>query len=150
MSDINKKESFLSLDIENIFENFIKPGVITREKTVAKGVTVEVKPLNPAELFSAEAEIKANNPRIAPDIIAKLRSASVLSYAVVSLNGVKIEKEGISQDDLIIRRAALYKQLMQTPMYVLQKMYEFYLEVVDEQRKLYENPKELNESLENF
>lgn len=147
---MDEESKEVSLDISNIFENFIKPGLFVDEREVVPGLSVRLKSLNTNELMSAEAEINAQNPMIPADIIVKLRGASILSHAIITLNGVEVEKENMTEKDISLRRYALYKKLLEMPTIVIEKMYRFYLEVVATQNKFFDFPDRLGKEIENF
>lgn len=141
-------EQNVNSDLTMIFENFIKPGVVVEEKEVVPGFKVKLKPLNTEELLIAESIM--HNEKAPADIVARVRGASILSRAIISLNGASIERDDFSEEDTRLRRALLYKQLLQLPAIVIHKTYKFYIECVNKQQDLYMNPQEVIEKVENF
>jgi hypothetical protein len=137
-------------ELANFFEGFLKEGVIIREKEVVPGFKVKLKVLNTEELLVAESILKNQNPHIPSDVVIKVRAASILSQAILKLNDMDVEREDLSDSENELRRRALYKQVLRMPALVIQKTYEFYVEAVQEQNALYEEPKKLGEKIENF
>lgn len=136
-------------DLINLFDNFIKPGVVIKEKEVIPGLTVKLKVLNTGELLTAESIIGLNKD-IPLDVAQKVRAAGILTYAIISINGVNIEREDASVEENRQRRVLLYNQLLQMPPFIIQKMYMLYLEAVKEQEQMYNNVEELKQNIENF
>lgn len=126
-----------SLDITNIFDNLIRDGYYSEEKEVIPGFKVKLRGLSTNEMFRAEAEVNEQNPNIPTDIVAKLRAAKMLAYAIISINGSLIEDSDMDKATVKARRAALYTQLVQSPPVFVTKTYEFYLEVVAKEYKHY-------------
>jgi hypothetical protein len=137
----------MSIDIENLFEGFIKPGLLIKEEEVAPGWKIKLKPLSAGDMIQAEMNITIKNPYILPDTIVKVRSASILSYAILAINDLNIESD--TEEATNARRSALFDQLLKLPGILIEKMYDFYVKVVNEQNKAYEN-KELAKDIENF
>lgn len=144
----NNKENELNKDLQLLFDGFIKEGKVIEEKEVVPGFKVKLKVLDTGELLAAEAIMSTSTAPV--DIVARVRAASILSQAIIELNDSTIEKEGMTESDIRIRRALLYKQLLKLPAVVVQKSYSFYIDCVNKQNKIYENPKETLENLENF
>lgn len=142
----NKTEQ--NQDLVFLFENFIKPGCVLKEKEVVPGFKVKLKALNTGELVMAEAI--ANSEKIPVDIVTKIRAASILSRAIVSINGVDIDIDGSTQEETTSRRSVLYTQLLNTPAIVVQRTYEFYISVVEEQNQRYTNAGQNLEDFQNF
>lgn len=142
----NKKE--MNEDLSMIFDTFIKNGEVQKEKEVVPGFKVKLKVLNTGELMTAESIMGRSS---APsDIVAKVRAASILSQAILSINGVVINREDYTIEETRRRRLALYQQLLKMPSVAIHKTYEFYIECVEEQNSKYENFKETTDKLEAF
>lgn len=141
----NKKleEKISGLDL--IFENFIKPGEFTEEKEVVPGFKIKVKPLNMGDLAIADLVLKEG---MSMDTATKMRSAKILSKAILSLNGHKIEGDTEAEESAI--RDALYKDILKLPVVVVQKAFEFYFEVSNKRDKFFTDPKQIEEAIENF
>lgn len=137
-------------ELSNFFENFLKEGIIIREKEVVPGFKVKLKVLNTEELLVAESILKNQNPHIPADVVIKVRAASILSQAILKLNDMDVERDDLPEDTNELRRRALYKQVLRMPALVIQKTYEFYVEAVQEQNALYDNPEKLGKKIENF
>lgn len=137
-----------NFDVVMLFDNFIKTGKLEKEKEVVPGMTIKLKPLNTSELIAAEAIMSYSS---APaDIVAKVRGASILSQAMISINGDIMASDNIDSEALRQRRIVLYQQILKLPPIVIQRMYEFYLEVVEEQKNKYENIEDTVRDIENF
>ena len=137
-------------DLLNFFEEFLKPGVVIKEKEVVDGFKIKLKVLNSEELLQAESILLNSNSTIPVDILHKVRAASILSQSILQLNGIVIDKEEAPKEEARLRRHELYKQILKMPAILVQKTYEFYIEAVNEQNSFYENGKESIEKIENF
>lgn len=135
-------------DLSLLFENFLKPGIVIKEKEIVPGYTLKVKPLGTGELLMAEAIM--DSAKAPSDIVAKVRGASILSQAIISINGLEIEPEGKTAEEIRLRRIELYAQLLKTPPVIVHKSYQFYISCVEEQNKKYENLDEVTKEVENF
>lgn len=135
-------------DLSMIFENFIKTGRVEKEKEIVKGFTIRLKVLNTGELLIAESIMNSNS---APaDIVARVRAASILSQALITLNGSKIERDDFTKEEIRIRRSLLYTELLKMPAMVIQKTYKFYIDCVEEQNSKYQDIPAMMEEIENF
>jgi hypothetical protein len=135
-------------DLSSFFESFIKKGQVTNEAEVVPGFKIKLKALSLGETLSAEAVMNIIE-NVPPDIINKVRCASILSRSLLEINGIPVENEGDTSEDIRKRRDGLYSNLMKMPAYVIQKAYDFYIKVVIEQSKIYSDG-ELGEKIENF
>ena len=142
----NPAESDLSL----FFENFIKTGIVTKEREIVPGFKVKLKVLNIGELMSAETISFQMNSDFPVDVVLKLRSASVLSQAILSVNGIEILKDSNTKQENRSRQNLLYRQLLDMPAYVIQKTYELYIEAVEEQNNIYKTANSVGDKIENF
>lgn len=131
-----------------LFDNFIKTGVIEKEKEIVEGFKIKLRVLNTGELLIAESIMKESTAPV--DIVARIRAASILSQSIISINGSKINRDDFSEMDVRKRRIVLYQQLLRMPAIVIQKTYEFYMECVNEQNSKYENFKETADEIRNF
>jgi hypothetical protein len=143
-----KAEENSSFDLDNIFDTFIKEGSITKEKEIVPGFRIKLKVLSVGELLSAEAAINAD--MMPMDVVVRARSARILSVALVSINGVDIERPSDTKEVVLERRNACYRKLLDMAPIVIQKAYEYYIELVKEQTAYYEKDKKLVEETENF
>lgn len=135
-------------DILNFFDNFLKPGVIIKEKEVVPGFKIKLKALNIEEMMIAESIIAAD--KMPNDILFKVRGASTLSQAIISMNDILIEHDNKSDEENRIRRYELYKNILKMAPVLIQKIYEFYIEAVNEQNAIYNDPEKLGKDIENF
>ena len=92
---MENKENELGQDLFKIFDNFIKPGVVVEEKEVVNGMKIKLRVLNISEQLEAESIISTE--RVPADVVAKVRGASILSQAILSINGSDIEKENLTK-----------------------------------------------------
>jgi hypothetical protein len=137
-------------ELNLFFDNFLKEGIIIKEKEISPGFKVKLKVLNTEELLVAESILSSSNPHIPSDVIIKVRAASILSQAILNLNDMAIEREDLTDQENNNRRNGLYKQILKMPALLIKKTYELYVEAVTEQNALYENPSELGKKIENF
>jgi hypothetical protein len=145
MKDFNPSE-----DLNLFFNNFIKAGTVTKEEDIVPGLRLKVKVLNTGELLTAESVLQLSNPNIPFDVVEKVRAASILSQAILEINGVPVEKDDMKPEQNSQRRSALYSQLLKMPALVVQKSYELYVTAVREQNKLYTTDGEIEKKAENF
>ena len=145
---MENKENELGQDLFKIFDNFIKTGVVVEEKEVVNGMKIKLKVLNISEQLEAESSISTE--RVAADVVAKVRGASILSQAILSINGSDIEKENLTKEEVRTRRFVLYKQLLSLPSIVIQKMYEFYIDCLKKQEDIYVNFDKTVDDIKNF
>ena len=146
----NTPENFESgEDLNLFFDNFIKSGEVIKEKEVAPGFVVKLRVLNTGELLSAETVMLSieNTPS---DIVAKVRAASILSQAIISINGINIEKSDMNPETIGARRLGLYRQLLKTPAIIVQKTYALYVDGAKDQVEHYDNFDETLEKIKNF
>lgn len=136
-------------DLDLFFNDFIKKGRVEKEGEVVPGLRVRLKVLNTGELVSAEALMRMSS-EFPPDVVVKIRGASILSQAILSINNYEIEKENMEIEQIKQRRSKLYRQLLEMPAYVVQKTYELYLDAVIEQNKFYSEAKETAGKIKNF
>lgn len=148
MEQNNKENTDINKDLSMIFENFIKTGNVEEEKEIVPGFKIRVKVLNTGELLVAESIM--NNSTAPADIVARVRAASILSQAILSLNGSIIEREDLTKEDIRVRRAMLYTELLRMPAMVIHKAYEFYIDCVNEQNNKYQNIGETMRDIQNF
>lgn len=138
-----------SFEFEVFFDNLITKGRVVKEKQIAAGFKVQMRPLSAQQQLAAEAIVVAANPYMPIDTVEKLRGVSIVSQAILSVNDVLIEVEGAAQADNEVKRRALHENLMKLPTVVLDELYKFYIECVKEQNKVYA-PGEMEKNIENF
>lgn len=146
----NAEKQNESRDIELFFEGFIKNSRVIRTKEFSKDFSVTLTPCTVEQLLEAELVLRGNNPGIPIDTMARLRSCSILSYAILKIGNLEIRKPEEDADKNINRRLALYQQLLSLPPVLVREIYDFYLETVEEQEKMFASPKELGDKIENF
>ncbi|MGL5715990.1 MAG: hypothetical protein ACRCX2_23445 [Paraclostridium sp.] len=135
-------------DLNLFFDSFIKTTELVREKEVVPGLTVKLRALNAGDLLVAQSIMSHSDSPT--DIVVKIRAASILSQSLLNLNDMDIEREGFTEKEIRDRRVLLYSQLLKMPGIVIQKMYEFYLEVVEEQNEKYKNFPKTVDDITNF
>lgn len=145
----NTKEFTPNDDLDLFFNDFIKRGDVCKEREIVPGFNIKVRVLSTGELISAEAVMRTT-PNFPMDVVQKVRCASILSQAIISINGMQVVKEGSSKEEEYSRRSNLYKRLLDMASYVVTKSYELYLEAVTEQSELYTNPEKVSKKIENF
>jgi hypothetical protein len=136
-------------ELEQFFDGFIKKGVVIKDREIVPGMKIKLKVLDTGELLAAESILSATNPNIPPDVIQKVRGASILSQALLSINDMVVERETLTKEEIRLRRISLYQNLLRMPAIVIQKAYELYVEAAREQNKLYEDG-QLVDKIENF
>lgn len=150
VENLKHKPENVAKDLNMFFENFIKENKFVKEYDFGNNFRVSMRPCTMGELMEAELFVRGQNPNIPIDTMVRLRSAAILSQAIEELCGVKIYDPEKSEDDNMLRRTALYSQLLSLPPDLIEKIYECYLKTVDEQSELYKSPLKLKENITNF
>ena len=140
----------VSADIDLIFESILFSGHVEKEFNVSKGFKVKLKPLETGEILTAEAIDIANVYNMPMDIIQRARKVSILSYATVSINGSLSKKDDLTEDQNRNRRKVIHKKYLELPPTIIDKMFDFYIEVVNAQGDLYKDVDTLGDKSENF
>ena len=147
MANKNEKVSDNILGIDKIFDNFLKPGKIREEKTIFEGFTIAIEPLTLNDLtLVSYVSYREGMPQ---DVIVKVRAARILSKAIISINGCKVA-DGEDKEEDNAARDHLYSKIMEMPAVVVEKMYQFYLEVEDKRDSIFKNPEDVSKAIENF
>lgn len=147
--DVTEFDTKEGTDFVNIFDDFIKPGELEEEEEIVKGLKVKVKVLDIGESLAAEA-ILSYEAKLPADIVARVRSASILSRAIISLNGVPITTEKMTDEERHLRRNALYKKLQKMPPMIVQKMYNLYMKAFQKQNEIYGDFPKMVDDIKNF
>lgn len=150
VNELRESPDTISKDLTSFFENFIKKNQLVKEFDFGNDFKVMLRPCRTAELMDAELFVRGQNPGVPVDTMVKLRAAAILSKSIVSLCGVDIEKPEADEKQNDMRRIALYSKLLDLPPDLIEKMYECYIQVVDEQAAMYTTPGKLKDSIENF
>lgn len=156
--EINEQQKKINDELYSFFSNFITKGKVYKEGEVAPGFFVKLRALTTEEIIEAESVIvNATDNLIVADIGARIRSCSILSFAIEVLGDKEIytkeELTGATEEDknkANYKRAAVYNNLLKLPPQLLSKIYEMYLSAVREQNSLYQDPKSIEEQSENF
>jgi len=135
-------------EFEKFFDNLITYGRIVKEKTIVPGLKIKLRPLDVDEQISAESISIASNPGMPIDTVEKIRAINTLSRAILEVNGVKVVEDDDNTEAKIKKSEALYRKLLSLPSHVIDLIYIFYAECVNEQREMYKSG--LQENIENF
>lgn len=123
-----------TMDIENIFENLLKPGNLQEEREVVPGLKVKIRALTAEEIMLAE--LQCYRPGVPQNISKKLMSAAILARAIIEMNGVPIRNSELSDEENDSRILKTYQKIIALPPVIIEKMYEFYIDVVKKQDSL--------------
>lgn len=145
IKNYNAEEDALNV----FFESFIKTGHVVLEEEIVPDLKIKVRPLNTGELLSAEAILKTGGG-MPDDIVAKVRAASILSQAIISINEIDIESDESAPGINSMKRVQLYQTLLKMPPIVVHKGYKLYVKAVKMQNEKYEDMKGMFENSENF
>lgn len=147
----NKKNEAISADIISLFDEIITKGTITGDVTLGDNLKITLKVLDTGELLAAEADATTNHPFFPADIVSRGRVVSILTSATVYLNGIEIEQPSLSKEENNARKKVLFKKYMALPVHQIDKAYDRYKELQEEQKKLFSKPmEEIKENIENF
>lgn len=147
----NKKNEAISSDIVSLFDAIITKGAITGDVTLGENLNITLKVLDTGQLLAAEAEATTNHPFMPDDIVSRGRIVSILTAATVHLNGIEIEQSSLSKEENRARKQTLFKKYMALPVYMIDKAYDKYKELQEEQKKIFSKPiDEIQEDIENF
>ena len=145
-------------EMYDFFKDFILKSKVYKEKEVAPGFSVRVRALSAEEIIEAESVVATlSDYLIVSDVAVRIRSCSILSYAVEKLGDNEIytqeELDAVTKeakDMANLKRASMYNNLMKLPPLLLNKVYDLYLEAVKEQNELYSDPEKVGEKSKNF
>ena len=138
--NINKEATF-----DKLFDELITESRITKEFKVTPKLTITLKTLSTSETLNAETVYLASVPNVPYDVIAKARRVSILANATHAVNGVMVLTGDKVRDSEIVK--SLHKKYMDLAPTLIDKMFEDYLTLNEEQAKLFEDPVE---AIENF
>ena len=154
----NINDKGMQKDLASFFENYIKTGVVRKEAMIAPNIFVRLHALNVEEILQAEMNVmKAAEGLTIDDVFLRLRACAILALAIERLGDKDLytqeEIEGLSEDAVrskLQTQAGVYSILMKLPPALVMKMYDLYVEAVNEQNSYYENAGEIIEKSENF
>lgn len=147
----DKKEDFLSRDFLSVLDNVITKSEFIKEFKINDSFTIELKALGTGELLMAESRISLDPTSLPPDISYRARNLSIIASATVSVNGIPIKRDDMSEDDNGARVTSLYKKFLKMPPSLADEICKKYDELVKEQREFINKDfKELSEDVENF
>ena len=132
----NKENQEINV-FDNFFNNFIKTGVVQKEFEIAKDFKVKLKVLNTEENTIADAMFTADNPVLNESGFLKLRSAAIIAMATVSINGIDVVEGQSPIGRISNARYSLYGYFLKMPMEILEKLWDCYLEILQEQNNKY-------------
>lgn len=142
MADNHVKTDHTILNLQNIFANFLKPGKVLKEKEILPGLKVKLAPIGVGKIAVSQ-NVNAGNMSS-----AKISACRVLSESIEEINGEPVTGE--TEEELAKVRNALLKNLLELPPFVIQELYDFYLQVEREQEEILRNPGDLQTAIENF
>ncbi len=155
--DENKKK-VINDKMYSFFKDFILNSKIYEEGEVAPGFFVRLRALSSEEIIEAESIVATLSENlIVSDVAVRIRSCSILSYAIEKIGDEDIYSEeesdakgGEARQIANLKRAGLYQNLMKLPPQALKKIWDMYMKAVKRQNEYYENPEKLTEDSENF
>lgn len=145
----SEKESITS-DLSLFFDNLITKGQLTREVKLTEGLTIELKVLDTWETLMADSRIALALIEGVRDVTNRARMVSQLASATVSVNGVDIKQESLTDKENAMRIDELYQKYLKLPPSLLDLLNEEYKKLAEEQMEFYKNPDEVSKNLENF
>jgi hypothetical protein len=148
--DIKEEEKKYDIEFINFFDDLIQKGKVEKEEEIIPGMKVKLSPLDTNAQIAAEMVQIANNPYVPVDTIEKIRAISILSKAIVAINGASIVKENATTEENDARRKALYNKLFDLPSHVIDKAYNLYVEAIEQQKKIYGDVPKLEGNIRNF
>lgn len=137
-------------DLAVFFDNIISKGHITKQVEVTEGLTVELKVLDTWETLQADARIPLLAIEGVIDVSGRARSVSQLAYATVSVNGIDIRRENLTDKQNGERIEELYQKYLKLPPALLDKLQTEYLNLSKQQLDFYAKPEKMSEDIENF
>lgn len=145
----NKQEAFTK-DLSIFFDNLITKGYLTRTVELTKDLSIELKVLDTWETLMADARIPLAFVDGVKDITNRARMVSELASATVSVNGVNIKQESLTDKENATRVDELYKKYLKLPPSLLDLLRDEYTKLATEQMEFYKKPEKVSEDMENF
>ena len=148
---IEKKEDTLSKDFLGILDNVITKSEFIKTCKISPDLEVELRVLDVGELLVAESRIAINPAALPTDIALRARNLSIVAEATVSLNGVPIKRESMTEEENRARIRSLYNKYLKLPSTIADKICNEYKKLVKEQGEfLSKSSEELKKDIENF
>ena len=113
--NIDKKEDTLSKDFLGILDNVITKSEFIKTCKISPDLEVELRVLDVGELLVAESRIAINPAALPTDIALRARNLSIVAEATVSLNGVPIKRESMTEEENRARIRSLYNKYLKLP-----------------------------------
>ena len=113
--NIEKKEDTLSKDFLGILDNVITKSEFIKTCKISPDLEVELRVLDVGELLVAESRIAINPAALPTDIALRARNLSIVAEATVSLNGVPIKRESMTEEENRARIRSLYNKYLKLP-----------------------------------
>ena len=132
------------------FDNLITKGYLTRTVELTKDLSIELKVLDTWETLMADARIPLAFVDGVKDITNRARMVSELASATVSVNGVNIKQESLTDKENATRVDELYKKYLKLPPSLLDLLRDEYTKLATEQMEFYKKPEKVSEDMENF
>mgnify|MGYP006928590841 CR=1 FL=1 len=145
----NKQEAFTK-DLSVFFDNLITKGYLTRTVELTKDLSIELKVLDTWETLMADARIPLAFVDGVKDVTNRARMVSELASATVSVNGVNIKQESLTDKENATRVDELYKKYLKLPPSLLDLLRDEYTKLATEQMEFYKKPEKVSEDMENF
>ena len=135
--NIDKKEDTLSKDFLGILDNVITKSEFIKTCKISPDLEVELRVLDVGELLVAESRIAINPAALPTDIALRARNLSIVAEATVSLNGVPIKRESMTEEENRARIRSLYNKYLKLPSTIADKICNEYKKNVpdDEEAK---------------
>ena len=149
--NIEKKEDTLSKDFLGILDNVITKSEFIKTCKISPDLEVELRVLDVGELLVAESRIAINPAALPTDIALRARNLSIVAEATVSLNGVPIKRESMTEEENRARIRSLYNKYLKLPSTIADEICNEYKKLVKEQGEfLSKSSEELKKDIENF
>ncbi len=138
-------------DLSLFFDNIISKGQMTKQIEVTEGLTVELKVLDTWETLQADIRV----PLLyleggVADVSTRARAVSELAAATISVNGIDIKREELTDKQNALRVEELYQKYLKLPTALLDKLQTEYINLSKEQLDFYAKPEKMSEGIENF
>ena len=123
---------------------------MTREVKLTEDLTIELKVLDTWETLQADSRIPLLFVEGVRDVSSRARIISELATATISVNGIDIKREDLTDKENALRVEELYQKYLKLPPSLLDKLQQEYVKLSNEQLDFYTKPEELSEKIENF
>jgi len=137
-------------EFDGLFEDLINEGYLEEEFEINKKLKIKLRILDTGEQLKAQNIEIANRPFTPRDVIERERIVSKLCYAITEItSNEKVFKVYYNEDTKKTEqcRKSLVEKLKKLPPYLIDSMYDKYIELTEKQKNIYEN---FEENVENF